>query len=136
MIWVSESYFKTAPTNIDEYKKSKLLNLQQENMRPHRNIETNDKPPDEKYQNNKPYDKKSDDRDQIRTINKKKIIEYEENVQLRNLSTDIEKINRKEINNEETDKSDTEERDKIQISEEVTIIARKKMMMMIKLINM
>ena len=57
-------------------------------------------------------------------------------MQLQNLSTDIENINRKEINNEESEKSDTEERDKIQISEEVTMIARKKMMMMIKLINM
>ena len=47
-------------------------------------------------------------------------------MQLQNLSTDIEKINRKEINNEESDKSDTEERDKIQISDEVTMIARKK----------
>ena len=30
----SESYFKIAPTNIDEYTKRKLLNLQQDNMRP------------------------------------------------------------------------------------------------------
>ena len=47
-------------------------------------------------------------------------------MQLQNLSTDIEKINRKEINNVESVKSDTEERDKIQLSDEVTIIARKK----------
>ena len=53
----SESYFKIAPRNLDEYTKSKLLNLQQENMRPQRNIEINDKIPDEKYQNNKPDDK-------------------------------------------------------------------------------
>ena len=64
-------------------------------MRPQRNIEINDKIPDGKYQNNKPDDKKYDDRDQIRTFNKKKIIEDEETVQLKNLSTDIEKINRK-----------------------------------------
>ena len=58
-------------------------------------------------------------------------------MQLQDTSTDIEKINRKEIINEELDKSDTEERDKIQISDEVTVIARKKeMMMMIKLIKM
>ena len=57
MIWVSESYFKTAPTNIDEYKKSKLLNLQQENMRPKRNREINDQIIDEKYQHNKTDDK-------------------------------------------------------------------------------
>ena len=49
----SESFFKIAPTNIDKYTKYKLLNLQQENMRQHRNIEINDKIPDEKYQNNK-----------------------------------------------------------------------------------
>ena len=47
-------------------------------------------------------------------------------MQLQTLSTDIEKINRKEINNEESDKYDTKERDKIQISDEVTMIARKK----------
>ena len=37
-----------------------------------------------------------------------KIIEDELTVQLEILSTDIQKINRKEINNEESDKSDTE----------------------------
>ena len=47
-------------------------------------------------------------------------------MQLQKLGTDIEKINRKEINNEESEKSDTEERDKIQISDEVTMIARNK----------
>ena len=57
-------------------------------------------------------------------------------MQLQNLSTDIEKINRKEIYNVESDKSDTEERDKIQISDEVAMIDRKKKMMTIKLINM
>ena len=40
-------------------------------MRPQRNIEINDKIPDEKYHNNKTDDKKSDERDQIRTIGKK-----------------------------------------------------------------
>ena len=40
------------------------------------------------------------------------------------MSTDIEKINRKEINNEKSDKSYTEERYKIQISDEVTMIAK------------
>ena len=89
-------------------------------------MEINDKIPNEKYQNNKTYDKKSDERDQIGKIGQEKIIEYEETVQLQNLSTDIEKINRKESNNEESEKSDIEERDKIQISDEVKIIARKK----------
>ena len=47
-------------------------------------------------------------------------------MQLQKLSIDIKNINRKEINNEESDKSDTKERDKIKISDEVTLIARKK----------
>ena len=47
-------------------------------------------------------------------------------MKLQNLSTDIQNINRKESNNEESDKSDTEERDKIKISDEVTMIARNK----------
>ena len=47
-------------------------------------------------------------------------------MQLQNLSTTIEEIYRKESNNEESDKADTEERDKIQISYEVTMIARNK----------
>ena len=54
-----------------------------------------------------------------------KIIEDEETVQQQNLSTDIEKINGKENNNVESEKSDTEERDKIHISYEVKIIDRK-----------
>ena len=53
----SELFFNRAPTNIDEYTKKKILNLQQENMRPQRNIEFNDKIPDERYQNNKIDDK-------------------------------------------------------------------------------
>ena len=68
----SESYFKIAPTNIYEYTNSKLLNWQQENMRPQRNIEINEKITDEKYHNNKTEDKKSDERDQIMTLGKKK----------------------------------------------------------------
>ena len=68
----SESYFKIAPTHLDECTKNKLLNLRQENIRPQINIEINDKIPDESDQNNKPDDKKSDDRDHIKTINKKK----------------------------------------------------------------
>ena len=72
-------------------------------MRTQRNIDINEKNPDEKYQNNKPDNKKYDDRDQIRKINRKKIIEDEETVQLQNLSTYIGKINRKEINNEESE---------------------------------
>ena len=40
-------------------------------MRPQRNIDINDKIPDQKYQNNKIDDKKSDERDQIWKIGKK-----------------------------------------------------------------
>ena len=55
-------------------------------------------------------------------------------MQLQNLSTEIEKINRKEIDDLESDKSETEERDKIEISDEVIMIDSKKLMMMIWLI--
>ena len=55
----TESFFKIAPTNIDEYTKNILLNMQQENMVPQINIEINDKPPDERYQKNKIEDKES-----------------------------------------------------------------------------
>ena len=48
----SESFFKIAPTNIDECTKNKLPNMQQENIRPQRNIEINDKLLDERYKNN------------------------------------------------------------------------------------
>ena len=44
---------------------------------------------------NEPDHNNSDERDQIRKIIKKKIIEDEETVQLKNLSTAIEKTNRK-----------------------------------------
>ena len=64
-------------------------------MRPQINIEINDKIPDESGQKNKPDYKNSDDRDQIRRINKKKITGDEETVQLQNLSTAIETMNRK-----------------------------------------
>ena len=37
------SYFKIAPTNIDDYKKNKFLNMQQSNLIPQINIENNDK---------------------------------------------------------------------------------------------
>ena len=45
------SYFKIVPTNIYDYIKNKFLNIQQENLRPQRNIEKNDKQTDERYQN-------------------------------------------------------------------------------------
>ena len=37
------SYLKIAPTNIDDYAKNKLLNMQQENLRPQINVQNNDK---------------------------------------------------------------------------------------------
>ena len=46
MFGFSEYYFNFVPTNIDEYTKSKLLHLQQENMIPKTNIDINDKIPD------------------------------------------------------------------------------------------
>ena len=52
-----ESYFKIAPTNIDDYTKNKSLNMQQENLRPQRNMEINDKRIDERHQKNLIYDK-------------------------------------------------------------------------------
>ena len=45
--------------------------MQQENMRPQRNIDINDKLPDEKYQK-KIDDKKSDEKNQISKIDKEK----------------------------------------------------------------
>ena len=69
--------------------------MEQENMRPKQIIEKTDYIPDEKYQMNEPDNTNSDERYQIRKIIKKKIIEDEEPVQLKNLSTAIEKTNRK-----------------------------------------
>ena len=43
----TESCFKIAPTNIDDYTKNKLLSMQQENMRPQRNIDINYKRTDD-----------------------------------------------------------------------------------------
>ena len=61
----TESYFEIAPTNIYEYINNKLLNVQQENLRPQRNIEINDKQTDERYQEIFIDDKESDEKDQI-----------------------------------------------------------------------
>ena len=66
-------------------------------MIPQKNIEINDKLPDEKYQNNKIDDKQSDEGEKTGKIDEKKIIEDKEIVQLQNLSTEIENINRNEI---------------------------------------
>ena len=48
--------------------------MQQENMRPQRNIEINNKIPDERYQKNKIDDKETDERNQISKIDTEKRI--------------------------------------------------------------
>ena len=95
MFGFSESYFKSAPSHLDECTKHKILKLQQDNVRPQKIIENPDIIPDEKYQKDEPDENNSDERDQIRKIIKTTIIEYEENVHLKNLSTAIEPKNRK-----------------------------------------
>ena len=44
------SFFKIAPTAIDNYTKKKFLNVQLENLRPKRNIDNKDKKSDKFYQ--------------------------------------------------------------------------------------
>ena len=100
--------------------------MQQENMIPQINIEINDKLPDEKYQKKKIDDRKSDENNLIGKIDEKKTIEDKEIMKLQNLSTEVEKINRKEHNYLESDKSETEEIDKIEISDEMIMIDSKK----------
>ena len=96
IIGFSESYFKTAPSHLDECTKHKILKLQQDNVRPQKIIENPDIIPDKTYQIDEPDDNNSDERDQIRKIKKKKFIEDEETEHLKNLSTAIETTNRKE----------------------------------------
>ena len=70
--------------------------MQEENMRPQRSIEINDKLTGERYQKNKLDDKESDEENQISKIDEEKIIEDKEIMKLKNLGKEIEKINRKE----------------------------------------
>ena len=51
------SFFKIAPTVIDDYTKKKFLNKQLENLRHQRNMENIDKKSDERYQINMIDDK-------------------------------------------------------------------------------
>ena len=60
MLVFSGSYFKTAPSHLDECTKNKILKLQQDNMRPQKIIENPDIIPDKKYQIDEPDDKNSD----------------------------------------------------------------------------
>ena len=66
------NHFSKLHLQIQMNIQKKRLNLQQENMRPQRNIEINDRIPDEKYQNNKIDDKQYDERDQIGKIDERK----------------------------------------------------------------
>ena len=78
--------------------------MQQENMRLQRNIEINNKLPDERYQKNRIDDKEYDEKNQINKIDEEKIIEDKEIMKLKNLRKEIEKINRKEQDGLESDK--------------------------------
>ena len=64
-------------------------------MRPQKIIENLDIIPDKTYQMDEPDDNNSDERDQIRKIIQKTIIEDEQTVHLKNLSTALETTNRK-----------------------------------------
>ena len=59
------SFLKIVPTLIDDYTKNKFLNMQLEHLRPHRNIENNNRKSDEIYQINIIDDKESNERYQI-----------------------------------------------------------------------
>ena len=78
--------------------------MQQENMRPQRNIDINDRISDERYQKNKIDDKESDEKNHISKIDEEKIIEDKEIMKLQNLSKEIEKIYRKSQDGLESDK--------------------------------
>ena len=56
IIGFSESYFKTAPSHLDECTKHKILKLQQDNVTPQTIIENPDIIPDETYQMDEPDD--------------------------------------------------------------------------------
>ena len=62
-------------------------------MRLQRNIEINNKLPDERYQKNKIDDKEYDEKKQISKIDEEKIIEDKEIMKLNIMSKEIEKIN-------------------------------------------
>ena len=97
IIGFSESYFKTAPSHLDECTKHKILKLQQDNLRPQKIIGSPNIIPEETYQMDEPDDNNSDERYQIGKIIKKTIIEDEETVHLKHLSTAIETTNREKL---------------------------------------
>ena len=124
MFGFSESYFKTAPSHLDECTKHKILKLQQNNVRPQKIIENPNIIPDKTYQMDEPDDNISDERDQITKIMKKNIIQDEETEQMKNLSTTIETKNIKTINHEEWEKSMNEERDLKNKMDEYTMLTK------------
>ena len=69
-----ESFFKIAPTVIDDYTRKKFLNMQLENLRPDRNMEHNDKQTDERYQKFFIDDKESNGRDNISKLDEVNMI--------------------------------------------------------------
>ena len=73
----TESYFKISPTNINGYTKNKLLNMQQENLRPQINIDINDKRTYEIYHTNMIDEKESDERYQISKIYDEKYLKIQ-----------------------------------------------------------
>ena len=83
----TESCFKIVPTNIDDYTKNKLLNMQQENFSHQRNININDKQTYERYQNILIDDKESDEKYQISKNDEETIIEDIEIMKLKNLNS-------------------------------------------------
>ena len=82
---LTESYFKIAPTNIDDYWK-KLLSMQQENLRHQINIENNDKKLIKDTRKLYRW-KKSDEKYQISKNDEEKTIEDIEIMKLQNLSS-------------------------------------------------
>ena len=81
------SFFKTAPTIINDYTENKFLNMQLENLRPQINIENNDKKSDERYNRNVIYDKEYYERDRIGEDNEQTLNTYIEVLKLRKLSS-------------------------------------------------
>ena len=81
------SFFKTAPTVIDDYTKNKFLNMQLEHLRPKRNIENNDQKYDKIYQINMTDEKECDERYNIGENKEETFNTYIEVLKLRKLSS-------------------------------------------------
>ena len=82
-----ESFLKISLTVIDNYTRKKLLNTQLENLIPKRNIQNNDKYPDEINQINMIDEKESDERYQIGENKENKLSTFIEVLKLRKLSS-------------------------------------------------